>query len=507
MQLMWYYKRLSMDGYSCDVRAHGTHQIEIKTRYPISAKRNLKYDLDLYFFSPGQLQVDERRYGVKNFFEDLKANTRYTTPGIPLRRLIDQSFELSPLNRINRILDGIGTGGTFKPEKLLYEIRTLVNIYKAELRDTRHVIQREVSAAYDPEVLLARIMEHIALIDAFISRLRATMSRFIDPHIPQQLRIAMEWADESMSIATEVERLKLFQAVEPRNDLKTASDRLRPSLDKEAAYRRKAGYRSVVDPSDQRKNEDLLYRESILKKWSQSAMYMSSEQSRSVSRVGHVIAGVAAAVAMSFAVVATFLAGRLFASFSVPWALVIVLSYIFKDRIKEVLRSILIRLVPRLFADDAGVLTDPAADRKVGRTRSSVMFCKPRDVSSKILALRNLSQNPFRYILPEEDVIHYRRRIRINGKILQMNHQRLESITEILRLKLDSWMEEMDNPENYLTYFDDDRIKKVVAARVYHANIIIALTDGIDVNYYRFRLILTRNGLMRVETVTSRIQA
>jgi len=490
-----------MNGFSCDLRSHGTHQIEIKTRYPVSLKRNLRYDLDLYFFSPGQLQVNRRRYGVKKFFEDLKANTRYTTPGIPLSRLVDESFELSPLNRINRILDGIGSNGPVKLEKSLYEMRTLANIYKAELRDTRHVIEREITSVYNPEVLLARIIEHITLIDTFLSHFRATMSRFIDPHIPDQLRTAIEWTDESISVATEVERLKLFQAVEPHDDLRAAADRLKPTLKEEAAYRIKAGYRSVVDPSGQRKNEDLLYRESILKKWSQSVMYMNSEQSRSVTQVGHIVAGVAAAVAMSFAVAATFLAGRLFASYSVPWAMLIVLSYIFKDRIKEILRSILIRLVPRLIADDAGVLIDPAVEKKVGGTKSSAVFRKPREISTRIMALRNLSQNPFRNILPEEDILHYRRRIRINGKILQTNHQRLESITEIIRLKLDNWLEEMDDPENHLTFFEDDTIKKVVAPRVYHANVIIALTDGTETNYYRFRLILTRNGMVRVEDV------
>jgi hypothetical protein len=179
---------------------------------------------------------------------------------------VDKSFTLSPLSRINHILDGIGTGGALKPEQLLYEIRTLVNIYKAELRETRHLIQRTVATSYNPQVLLHRIMEHIELIDTFLSRLRATMSRFIDLHIPQQLRTAIEWADESISIATEVGRIKLFQIVEPQEDLKTAADRLEPTLDKEPEYRKKAGYRSVVDPDDQRKNEDLLYHESILKK-------------------------------------------------------------------------------------------------------------------------------------------------------------------------------------------------------------------------------------------------
>jgi hypothetical protein len=105
-------------------------------------------------------------------------------------------------------------------------------------------------------------------------------------------------------------------------------------------------------------------------------MYMSSEQSRSVSRVGHVIAGVAAAVAMSFAVIATFLAGRLFAAYSIPWALLIVVSYIFKDRIKEVLRSILIRLVPRLIADEAGACSYHSGQEEEveGKKRRSIRY-------------------------------------------------------------------------------------------------------------------------------------
>ena len=493
-----------MDGYNCDVRVHGTHQFEIKTRYPIPPEPNLRYDLDVYLFTPGQLQINDRRYGAGKFLDNLKVNTRYTTPGIPLHRLIDESFELSPLTRINRILDNSGTGGAFKSDELLYEIRTLANIYRAELRDTRRVIDAEISGSHNAAALLARIKDHVSLVDAFIKRMRATLPRFIDPHIPADLRTAIEWADESVSLATEVERLKLYLILDAHDDLHEGADLLKPLLGLESVYRQEAGYRSNVDPTDERINEDLLYRESILKKWSQSAMYMSSEPSHSLSRVAHILAGVAAAVAMSFAIVATLLAERLFASYSVPWALVIVFAYIFKDRIKEVLRAILIRLVPRVIADDVTVLVDPAAGKNVGHARSNATFCTPRDLSLRVTGLRNLSENPFRSILPEESVIHYRRRIKIDGKTLQQNHQRLDSITEILRLKLDIWLEEMDNPENDLTYFDEDEIASVVAARVYHVNVIVALTRGGEASYYRFRLILTRNGLVRIETVTAK---
>ncbi len=494
---------MNMDGFNCDVRVHGTRQFEIKTRYPIPSEPNLRYVMDVYIFSPGQLQIDARRYGVSKFLENLKVNTRYTTPGIPLHRLIDKTFELSPLTRINHILDSSGTGGTLKPEKLVYEIRTLTNIYRAELRDTRRLIQAEIGENHNAAVLLARIKDHVSLIGEFVEHMRATLPRFIDPHIPANLRTAIEWADESISLATEAERLKLFQILDAQVDLREGADLLRPLLGLESAYRQKAGYHSNVDPLDGKTNESLLYRESILKKWSQSAMYMSSEQSRSLSRVAHILAGVAAAVAMSFAVVATLLAERLFASYSVPWALVIVFAYIFKDRIKEVLRAILIRLVPRLIADDVTNLVDPAAEKRVGRARSSAAFCRPRELPPQIRTLRDISQNPFRSILPEENVIHYRRRIRINGKTLQMNHQRLDSITEILRLKLDTWLEEMDNPENDLTYIDEDEIANVVAARVYHTNVIVALASGDETDYYRFRLIATRNGLVRIETVVA----
>jgi hypothetical protein len=52
--------------------------------------------------------------------------------------------------------------------------------------------------------------------------------------------------------------------------------------------------------------------------------------------------GVAAGAAMAFAVIATIFASQHFANNSIPWAAIIIVAYIVKDRIKELLRNALI---------------------------------------------------------------------------------------------------------------------------------------------------------------------
>ncbi len=491
----------------CEVRTHGNRQLELKIWYPVRSPTRHCYDLNIFFFTPSYLQIDGRRYGVDSFLEDLRANTRLSTPTIPLSRVVDPTFELSPLTRINNMLDAIGSRDAFDQNRLLNELRTLVNVYRVELRSVRRLIRDGLNKATDPDAVVAMVRNQIDDSERLLAAMRETGRRFLDPHLPGYLRTAMEWTDESMSLTTEIERFKLYHVVSKRASLAEAAELLEPYLDRERAYRRKRRLASWVNPKDDMQNEELLYRESTLKKWSQSVMYMSRERSAEVAGVGHVLAGIAAAAAMSFAIVATLLAQRFFASYSVPWALLIVVSYIFKDRIKVILRGVLARLLPGLVIDDAGRLYDPASGKRAGKTRSDVRFRSAKELPRRITDVRNSYPRPFSSILPPENVIHYHRRIRLNGRLLQKSHSRLESVTEILRLKLDTWLEEMDTPENTLFYVSGKKIKSVTAARVYHVNMIVSLANGDNVSLRHYRLILTREGLRRIEPVGVKLDA
>jgi hypothetical protein len=490
-----------MNEYKCDLRSHGTRQVEIKTHYPVPSFTKLKYDLEVYIFTPSQLQLNREKYGVKRFLDDLRTYTRYSTPSILLDRLPDPECDVSPLIRIRKQISDAKIGSDLDQNKLLYELRTLCNVYRVATRDVFNILEGEIESNGDAGLLIKRIELHMEQIDNFLNDMRKLRTELMVPHVSDYLRKAFEWTDESISLNTEIEMYKFHHLLQSHSELANSANMVYQRLTWETEYRQKAGYVSIVNMDNPVDNEMVLYRESILKKWSQAIMYMSTEESKSAVRMTHVFASVAAAAAMAFAVFATIMAGRFFASYSVPWALLIVVSYIFKDRIKEMLRSVLIALLPRLVADEMKRLIDPAVDRTVGTTKGLVRFCRPNDLPVAVNQIRNAAQNPFRSILPAENVIHFHKRIRLNGKLLQKNHTRLESITEVLRIKLDDWIDEMDNPVNSLSLVNEGKIREVEANRVYHIHLIAQLSQAKDTepSFFHYVLILTQNGLIRIE--------
>ena len=126
------------------------------------------------------------------------------------------------------------------------------------------------------------------------------------------------------------------------------------------------GYLSPAPDSGEREMEQRIYREGVLKKWAQSVLYLTHEESPAGRNLNHVVAGIAAAVAMSFAIVSTVAAERFFPGRGLPWAVVLVVAYIFKDRIKESLRGILIRTFPSLVIDHRVRLTDRINGSRAG---------------------------------------------------------------------------------------------------------------------------------------------
>ena len=246
----------------------------------------------------------------------------------------------------------------------------------------------------------------------------------------------------------------------------------------------------------------MAYRESILKKWSQSAMYMNLEESRTPHRIGHIIAGIAAGVAMIFAVLVTIFAGKMFIPNSLPWILLIVMSYIFKDRIKEVLREWMKKLMPRITSDQLSLLFDRAQQKKVGVSRGYAGFEKAADVPVKILKARYQQPNPFRSILPDQDIIHYKRLIELKSRKLRDQHSRTSSITEIIRINIQDWLKEMDDPKDIFYRLENRKKLKIKGNRVYRIHLIMSLKADNQIEEEEINhvcIVLNKIGILRIE--------
>jgi hypothetical protein len=279
-------------------------------------------------------------------------------------------------------------------------------------------------------------------------------------------------------------------------------DEITGFVENENSYRAEQQYTSAPSNTDEHLEETIAYRASMLKKWAQSAMYMKRVVSRIPSQVNHILAGMAAALAMAFAVTATIYAETIYVKNSLPWAMILIISYVFKDRIKEVLREVFGRLLPRLLADRILKLYDPATGKIAAKAEVIVDFGLDKDQSEPIRKARNVGNNPFSAVLPPQNVLHYNRFVTLKSRVLRENHTRLESLTEVTRVRIDDWLREMDDPEEIQHKIINGKRVRVSGNRVYHVHLIAALREKrkhSEPRIFHYCLVMNRSGLLRIE--------
>ena len=137
---------LAEQKYQCRLKPHGRFQLELKTHFPVPERGGARYSLDLYIFSPSQLKLTADSYGLKQFFEDLTSYTRYSSPRIPLPKLVDPQCAVSPLTRIREHLDRITLDKDICPPELFYELKTLANTYRVEWRAERYLLAAQIAS-------------------------------------------------------------------------------------------------------------------------------------------------------------------------------------------------------------------------------------------------------------------------------------------------------------------------------------------------------------------------
>ncbi|MBI9106856.1 MAG: hypothetical protein JEZ04_08925 [Spirochaetales bacterium] len=483
------------------MKSHGKFQAELKVRYPVFNRKN-RYGLDVYIFSPKVLTVDSKSYGIAAFLKDLRTMTRISTPEIVLPQLVDQNCSESPLSRIKIELEKASGGGRIKNQRLIYELRTLASILRVQMRKSRVFLSSKLESGEDVELLGPWLVDFLKQTDDFLECFRGLKKLFVNPQIDDQLNLAFDWTDESISLNIQRE-IGVMQRICSHSHVMSGCGKLLINvIDREIKHRTQKGYLTGIGaPDSSNTGELLVFRENILKKWSQSAMYLNVSKSRTPARVGQIIAGVAAAAAMTFAVLATILTNHFFPANTKAWAFAAVVAYIFKDRIKETLRAGIKTLMPHLIPDRMIILRDSSVQKRSGSTKSFVKFSSAGNVPEEIQKARGWDRKPFRELLPSENVIRYRHDVVLDGRKFFRNHERMESVTEILRLELHKFLQLMDDPDQIYYYAEDGQLKKKRLRRVYHLNVVTVLTDRTEAeeSILHHRIILNRDGIVRIE--------
>ena len=485
------------------IKQHGRFQVELKHHYPLNMDKNNQFSLDVYILSPFSLEILETTYKRPEILSDTHIYTRYTIYDTTLEELLSRENRRSPLVRLEDMLKGNPLDTSEEKRKVLYEFRVLANTF-LDLMDERERYFKNLIFLKDPsQPIKERVIYFYGHMEEFLMRFRSLMTAGEgDVPYDNTIRQAYSLADEIISFSIEnvlSPLLSLFNDA----DGATGKKRIRKLLERESEYRRVKEYAYIdgENASDNNK-ERVAFRVGILKKWAHSVNYLDKKTSSLNANTGHLLAAIAAAVAMSFAVLATLYANRFFVMYSLPWIGIAIFSYSLKDRIKEGLRAIFKRMIPLMISDRTDNLFDNLINRPVGRARLTVEYIRNKDLPGEILDVFKEKEDAFRSILPPENVLHISRKITIMGKKLRPHHERLNSITEVFRMNLFRFTRNMDDPEKILWYFNQNEPVPVEGSRVYRLRFAVGITaknEKQKLSYYN--VIMRQDGILRIDTI------
>lgn len=479
-----------------DLKGHGDRQLELIASYSLEEDvKKSSLELDIFFFIPRQLRINKKSWPAGEFFRSRTLYSRYKTPAIPLKQLLRKNSEVSPLSRLKEIVKQSGNLRNIDHAPIVFELRTLLNVMEHHNVCLKKQLNR-------PELIDGILL--LEEMEAVQAELDSLADFFLHPDTGRELNRAFELCREGISLQIEKAAGRLYQnlgkkgAVPSKNQLTKCA----LAVDSQQKYRKK--FRPEKKTPLMTSEEDL-FRAHELKKWGQQSLYLSSESSHIISNLLQFLFGIAAAVAMAFAVFTSLLTLRYFENGSPVWILVVVIAYSMKDRIKEGLRSFFIRFIPELYADRLRNLVHPDTKRKGGRFKERFRYLSAdklnRDVRQLYQSMKcflNSDRKNHAFILQ-----YSKKTILNNHELLDLDKER-NAVADILRMDIQRWFRKMDKGEEVSYRLSGKVLQHQQVLRTYKIPIIISM-GWVNEPIPRVRcymLILNASGIVRIENYT-----
>jgi hypothetical protein len=243
----------------------------------------------------------------------------------------------------------------------------------------------------------------------------------------------------------------------------------------------------------------------FLKKFCMNILFLYAQRRRGAQGLEEVLFATAAGGAMAFATAVAFVAQQRFSQASFNFFLILVVGYMFKDRIKELLRKILASAARERLYDRTTVVLNPVTGQEVGVCREKVDYGTANTVPEEIKKLRQVddfltvSQGEL-----TETVLRYQKQILLHADQLPRVLGQVAGVTDIVRFNVNHLLHDMDDPEYAIEYVDleDFSVGRVKGVKSYQVDMAFRFTvaDGEErkVSTQLVRLVLDRNGIKRM---------
>ncbi len=478
---------------SIKANKHDDHSVEFKLGFSGADERGKQgdYAVNTWIFIPGSLDIDPETYGKDQFYRDIKSNVRLITPVFSLEEIAKaDSLPLKHLtDAVNRLS---GDRSKAVADSYEYSIKMFAAIYKSAMREHSIKIIKTTDPVEAGELCGFMASHARKILDSYRALYGVISGVDMDP----KLRNFFLLGDEYMSRQTDYRCFKIFrQARFP----KSASATLETLLNEEREHKIQMGF-ETFSTSDRKVNSRLVHHYGMLKKFIESELYIKLKKKRDGFAVEQLYYSIAAGLAMIFATAVAWLFQVRFGNITWPLFIVLVISYMMKDRIKELTRYWFAhKRLNRYFDHKAHIRIQ---NQDIGVIKEGVDFISENHIPKEVRDLRLANAS-----IPEEDsifeerVLLYRNSVHIDhGKLHEIASYPVNGVNQILRLHVNRFTLKMDNPEIPVEVREPSGESSIINVwKYYNIHVVMQLTEGERSTYRHFCLKMTRNGIINVK--------
>ncbi|MGE4292530.1 MAG: hypothetical protein AB7E32_10000 [Desulfovibrio sp.] len=476
------------------ITVHDKFQFEIKLSLPFASdgKKSI-HGVETYLFLPNTLFVNPATLSREEFFGRLKNYIRLRIPWVALD---DLDGPTGPLARLKRLLAEANSGVAVSRER--YEDHVKV-FCLATQRALRSWAFKTVSSS--PDTAPEAAQHYIERSRSLLRQFRALANPIRDARF--EASPACAYGDEFLSIVSAyngfriLERLNINAVNAPCAE---AASAMTEFLHEELDYRKNT-LRTVV-PDAKSDNELFVFRWSMLKKYMSSALFLEIRERRDSRFWQQVVYSLAAGAAMIFATGIAFIWQGKHGSLSMPLFTALIISYIFKDRMKDLLRASMSSWLRRVLSDRKLAIYRNITSA-VGTCKETFGYISEKSLPREVAALRDKIHmvdvsNSFR----RETVIRYHKDIILAPRAGKLSDSGFcDGMLDITRLGVHEFLRNMDEPGEPLYVLDGDACRRITGSKVYHVNMIRTRRSPEGLHCRRYRIVLDRDGIKRIERV------
>ena len=477
-----------------NTKIHDKFSLEFKIAY--KARRKMKVNrfmLNTWVFVPNSLDVNSATYSRNDFYKDIRTNIRLITPVFLVREIA--AGEGIPLKNLENAMRHLATTPSQSNiAEFEYQIKMFSAIFKSAIRDQLEYIYKAAKADEKEEMVKIFLAETTDILYKY----RNLAGIIKTPTVNKTVFNYYLFGDEFMTNLTEKELFTLINKFHHINETDLHAKILPlviSMLEDEQKHKVENNYLQV-QPESIDCNKDLVFRLGALKKYVESDLFINAKKKRDGRVAEQVYYSVAAGLSMVFATAIAFSIQLKYGNFTMPLFVALVVSYMLKDRIKELMRYYFAQKISAKYYDNKTTIS--IKEKEIGFSKESFDFIEEMNVPKDVIRVRNripLIEAENRYA--KEKIILFRKTVQIDRNILDHStNYNIDGVVEIVRFNFLSFMRKTDNPEVPLYVLDEnEKAQKIMAKKNYYLNIIVQYKHDEDEQFKRYRVGFNRDGI------------